>query len=193
MPNMYSHLILSKILLEKEFGDNFDLNNFYFGSSVPDIGYFSDIERKITHFYETDPEKFFESSTISEKSFLKGYKLHLYLDNIWKCEIRLKNNISIEENALIYNYFDKFLKNKFNIELEYFKNFILNGNCDFLEKLDIDKITCENWKKCSFYNISEFESNENYQKIVDEYLKILKINLQALSRKWRAYPGISRL
>ncbi|ABO35864.1 conserved hypothetical protein [Methanococcus maripaludis C5] len=172
MPNMYSHLVLSKIFLENCPTDNFDLDNFYFGTSVPDIGYFSKIERKITHFYNLDPEKYFEDSAISEKSFLKGYKLHLYLDNIWKYEIRLKNNISIEENALIYNYFDGFLKNKFNIELEYFKNFILNGNCGFLRKLNIDKITCENWKKGSFYNISEFEVNKNYQKIVEEYLKI---------------------
>lgn len=165
MPNLYSHLVLSKIFLEKEFAENsFDLNNFYLGACVPDIGYFSDVERKITHFYDSAPEKFFENNTGSEKSFLKGYKLHLYLDNIWKYEIRLKNNISIEENALIYNYFDAFLKNKFNIELESFKNFVLNGNCDFLKKLNIDRSTCKNWKKIHFIIFLSLNLMENIKK-----------------------------
>jgi len=44
-----------------------------------------------------------------------------------------------------------------------------------LKKFEIQKETCELWKKGSFYNISEFQFNENYQKIVDEYLKLLKI------------------
>ncbi|WP_459201650.1 hypothetical protein [Methanococcus sp. CF] len=178
MPNLYAHLVLSKIFLEKNRIDvkkDFDADNFYFGACVPDIGYFSDIERKITHFYDSDPECFFERNIPSEISFLNGYKLHLHLDNIWKYEIRLKNNISIEENAIIYAYFDSFLKNRYNIENSSFKNHVFRGNCDFLKKLNIDKNTCENWKKTAFYTISEFKFDEKYQKIIENYLKILKI------------------
>ncbi|MBA2845901.1 hypothetical protein HNP88_000085 [Methanococcus maripaludis] len=179
MPNLYSHLVLSKIFLEKKLlnvNENFDINNFYFGSCVPDIGYFSGIERKITHFYESDPEDLFENRTFFEKSFLKGYKLHIYLDNIWKYEIRLKNNISIEKNAEIYNYFDSFLENRFDVKIDSFESYIFKGNCEFLKKLNIEEDTCKNWKKTAFYTVSDFHFNEKYQKIIDSYLKILKIN-----------------
>ncbi|ABR55016.1 conserved hypothetical protein [Methanococcus vannielii SB] len=179
MPNFYSHLVLSKIILEKDFKSNFDsmdLNNFYFGSVSPDIGYFSKIERKITHFYEKNPENFFGKDSIFEISFLKGYNLHLHFDNVWKYEIRLKNEISIEENSKIYAYLDEFLKSMFKLDFDYFLPHVIGGNCDFLKKLGIEKEICERWKKKSIYKISEFKTNENYQKVVDEYLKLLKVD-----------------
>lgn len=180
MPNFYSHLVLAKIFLEKNYFGNsleeLDLNNFYFGAVSPDIGYFSGIERKITHFYEDNPKDFFDEGTFSKNSFLKGYLYHLNIDNVWKYKIRLKKTINIEENSKIYKYLDEFLKNKFNVDFDYFLPFILNGNCEFLKKFGIQKETCEIWKQNSFYGISKFQFNENYQEIVDEYLKLLKIN-----------------
>jgi len=136
MPNFYSHLVLAKIFLEKNYLDglkeDLDLNNFYFGAVSPDMGYFSGVERKITHFYEDNPEDFFENSIISKNSFLKGYLYHLDIDNIWKYEIRLKNGINTEENSKIYKYFDEFLKSKFNVDFEYFLPFI---SLRFFEKI----------------------------------------------------------
>jgi len=180
MPNFYSHLVLAKIFLEKNNLDKpkeeLDLNNFYFGTVSPDIGYFSGIERKITHFYGGNPKDFFDKDTISKNSFLKGYLYHLDIDNTWKYEIRLKKGITLEENSKIYKYFDEFLKNKFNMNFDYFLPFVSKGNCNFLKKFGIQNETCEVWKKSSFYKISEIQINENYQKIVDKYLKLLKID-----------------
>ncbi|AEH07559.1 hypothetical protein [Methanothermococcus okinawensis] len=74
MPNSYAHLVFGKLFLEvlgknKHKIKNIDLDNFYFGCIIPDINHISNIERRITHFYDANIFEFFEPKSRVEYSF----------------------------------------------------------------------------------------------------------------------------
>ncbi|WP_245527775.1 hypothetical protein [Methanocaldococcus fervens] len=160
----------------KNLKTNVDLNNFYFGCVIPDINHISNLERRITHFYDGDVFEFFKPKNIFEYSFCLGHNLHIKIDNLWKYNIRLKYNIPLEENLKIYAYLDYFLKKTYNFGYNYFKERVLKGNCNFLKKLGINKKLCEEWKKrCLNDDVKHKNKNIKYEKLVKEFLNLVNI------------------
>ncbi|MFU8652513.1 hypothetical protein [Methanotorris formicicus] len=151
--------------------DKIDLDNFYFGCIIPDINHISNLERKITHFYEGNVFEFFKPKTNAEYSFCLGYDLHIKIDNLWKYNIRLKYDIPLDENLKIYDYLDYFLEKEYNLNYDYFKSHVLGGDCNLLKY--VDKNLCEEWKKrCMMNKIRPENKNNLYEKLVMEFLSI---------------------
>ncbi|MDK2791081.1 MAG: hypothetical protein PWP15_1601 [Methanothermococcus sp.] len=186
MPNSFTHLVLGKEYINKKIKNNLnniDLNNFFLGCVIPDINHISHLERKITHFYDDNVFEFFEPKNDKEYSFCLGYDFHIKIDNLWKYKIRLKYNISLEENLKIYNYFDYCLKEKYSINYNYFENYVLKGRCNLLRKLGVDDKVCKEWKRyCIDYvknNTINYNNmgSEKYRKYIDEFLDLVHTHI----------------
>ena len=187
MPNSFSHLIFGKLYLEKNNLKNINLNNYYFSCIIPDINHICNINRKTTHFYngtinniginnniENTILNFFKPKNNNEYSFCLGYINHIKIDNLWKYNIRLKYNISLKENLEIYYYLDYYLKEKYNLDYDFFKKYIDNGNCNLINnKLNINNEHCRIWKNNCNYLIKSKPKNKYYDKIIDKFLKLI--------------------
>jgi hypothetical protein len=182
MPLPFSHIYYANKIKEKILKDkDIDEQDFFIGSTFPDIRYVLKKDRQFTHLNYKNSAEILEKIKKEKNSFELGVLCHLYTDykfmeywNYFK-----ENNgdyypFLILENELL---FDKFNKNKQKI-LEYFnKTDFYNATQEEIEKWHdiLKQYLSEKMNKKIFKNLSmNFmgAGEEQVNKILERYEEI---------------------